>query len=174
MSTLKSMVLTNDRTLYEKINHSMKFKWFANFMRFITHFGDTETAVFSILVALILEHIFYIPVGQYALLTLVVAQVIVQLTKRLVNRPRPYHYGDIIKVMQPPECQYSFPSGHTACAFALALSIGNILPFLSGVLLVIAVLVGFSRVALGFHYPTDVLIGTFIAYAAHSIAQNLL
>lgn len=174
MSTLKSFVLVNDRTLYEKINHTLKFKNFASFMQVITHLGDTQTAIFAILIALVLENILYIPIGRHAMLTLVITQVIVQSIKRLVNRPRPYHTGSVITVMQPPGCQYSFPSGHTACSFALALSIGYVLSFLSTPLLILAILVGLSRIALGFHYPTDVLIGAIIAVVSHELSILML
>jgi len=61
--------------------------------------------------------------------------------------------------------RFSFPSGHSAAAMAVAFSFALALPVAAGPLLVVAVLVGASRVFLGVHYPGDVLAGQAIAIA---------
>jgi undecaprenyl-diphosphatase len=53
----------------------------------------------------------------------------------------------------------SFPSGHTAAAFAFATGVGHQLPVISIPLQGLAALVGYSRVHTGVHYPGDVLVG---------------
>lgn len=81
--------------------------------------------------------------------------------KPLFERPRPFmELGDIDLLVDPP-ADFSFPSGHTAVAFATALVVamkGKNLLLRTGILL-LALLVGFSRVYLGVHYPGDVLGG---------------
>ena len=69
----------------------------------------------------------------------------------------------------PPD-QYSFPSGHTIAAFAVATSIGLTYPFLMAALLVCAFLIAISRIMLGMHFLSDVvagaLLGTSLGYCA--------
>jgi membrane-associated phospholipid phosphatase len=56
----------------------------------------------------------------------------------------------------------SFPSGHSASAAAFAASVGRVLPGLRLPLRAVAVLVAFSRVYTGVHYPGDVVVGAII------------
>jgi undecaprenyl-diphosphatase len=68
----------------------------------------------------------------------------------------------------------SFPSGHTASAFAFATGAGQTQPSLSAPLRALASLVGYSRVHTGVHYPADVLVGAFIGVSAAELAGRLL
>jgi membrane-associated phospholipid phosphatase len=64
----------------------------------------------------------------------------------------------------------SFPSGHTASAFAFAASVGRSAPPLGPPLFGLAMLVGYSRVHTGVHYPGDVVAG---ALAGVAIADTI-
>jgi membrane-associated phospholipid phosphatase len=67
----------------------------------------------------------------------------------------------------------SFPSGHTASAFAFAIGVANAQPTLSAPLRTLATLVGYSRVHTGVHYPADVLAGAFIGISAAELVGRL-
>ena len=85
--------------------------------------------------------------------------------KNVVARARPFDtYSDIIPLIAKPT-DYSFASGHTTCSFAAAVSLSRFLNRpLAIVSLVFAALVSFSRLYLGVHYPTDVLVGLAIGF----------
>jgi undecaprenyl-diphosphatase len=72
----------------------------------------------------------------------------------------------------PPD-KYSFPSGHTITAFAIALPIGLFYPELQGALFFAALLIASSRVVLGMHFLSDVLagsaIGTILGFMSYRI-----
>ncbi len=68
----------------------------------------------------------------------------------------------------------SFPSGHTASAFAFATGAGQAAPGLSATLRALATLVGYSRVHTGVHYPADVLVGAFIGVSAAEAVGHLV
>ena len=56
----------------------------------------------------------------------------------------------------------SFPSGHSASAFAFATGVGHVSPAAAAPLRVLSALVAYSRVHTGVHYPGDVLLGAMI------------
>ena len=100
--------------------------------------------------------------AQLALTVLLVSHALVQLVKRSVVRARPV--AELLGTVDviAPDC-FSFPSGHAAAAMAVAFGYGFTFPGLAGLFAALAVLVGCSRVALGVHYPGDVVAGQMLA-----------
>ena len=67
----------------------------------------------------------------------------------------------------------SFPSGHSASAFAFATAVGGEIPVLVPVLVPLAAAVAYSRVHTAVHYPTDVAAGAAIGVACGIAAGRL-
>jgi undecaprenyl-diphosphatase len=85
-----------------------------------------------------------------------------KLLKRLSGRKRPCEYEPHCWATLLPPDQFSFPSGHTITAFAVAVSLGAFYPMLLPILLLVAIAVGTSRILLGMHFLSDVLVGAVI------------
>lgn len=98
--------------------------------------------------------------------------------KHFVARSRPFTVIEALVPLIKKPTDYSFPSGHTACAFAVGFLLFRRLPKPYGILcLILAALIGFSRIYLGVHYPSDVIAGMAsgicISYAAEWIVEHL-
>lgn len=95
---------------------------------------------------------------QAALTALVGVLAYRQLKERLV-RERPFiRFGEIVCGAAPLD-RYSFPSGHTLHAVSFTILYGSAVPELLWLLVPFALLIALSRVILGLHYPSDVLVG---------------
>lgn len=102
---------------------------------------------------------------------------IITLAKPWFDFPRPLKAlgPAAVHVLGDPKLMHSFPSGHSAFAWLLA---GALLPgahwVLKVLLLVFALWVSWSRIAVGAHFPADVLGGALIGLFAAWLAATLL
>ena len=88
--------------------------------------------------------------------------------KPLVDRTRPYYVLDYTPLI-PPVGDPSFPSGHTSASFAAATAIYCINKKWGIAAYLLAAVMGFSRLYLGVHFPTDVLFGAVVGMVAAKI-----
>jgi len=94
--------------------------------------------------------------------------------KRLCARKRPCALEQHCWATLLPPDQFSFPSGHTITAFAMASSLSAFYPALIAGLLFCAVSIALSRILLGMHFLTDVLAGAALGAGLGWAAANLL
>lgn len=113
-------------------------------------------------------------VGLVALLGNALSNLLVQVLKRAVARPRPCDvHGVPLALVDLPD-PFSFPSGHSSAAFSVALPIAFAHPLLAPVALGLASAVAVSRVTLRVHYASDVLAGVLLGAGGFIAAQLLL
>jgi undecaprenyl-diphosphatase len=107
--------------------------------------------------------------GTGALLALVLSQVL----KRICCRKRPSCGIRGFSALADNPDAFSFPSGHTAVAFAVAMALSGEGVGLGPFLLVLACGIALSRIYLGAHYPLDVAVGVLVGSLA-GLAARLL
>ncbi|WP_184664257.1 phosphatase PAP2 family protein [Texcoconibacillus texcoconensis] len=90
------------------------------------------------------------------------------LIKELYYRDRPFITYELELLITHNEAS-SFPSNHTLAAFAIAFAIFYVYRKLGVAYLVLAALMGLSRIYLGHHYPVDVISAAVIAVVVASV-----
>ncbi len=102
-----------------------------------------------------------------ALAAAAVALVTNQVISHLWERPRPFTtHPELTHVLVSRTTDPSFPSDHAAAAFAIAFAVLAFSRWAGALFLAAAALIGLSRIALGMHYPSDVLGGMLVGLAA--------
>ena len=108
--------------------------------------------------------------GWSALLALVAALALGE----LIGRIRPFQADGSIGLLIPaPLSAYSFPSAHTAVAFAIASALAYAHASFGFIAFAVAFLVAFGRVGAGVHYPSDVIAGALVGFLAFVAVRYL-
>lgn len=152
----------------------LMFTWLVNarihgtlthFSRYLSKTGDGQLYTL-IIVLLLLSEGLDSPFLQAILLAFLLERPIYFMLKNGFKRNRPEAALQNFRSIIRPSDQFSFPSGHTSAAFMMATLLGYFLPSLMIPLYCWASLVGFSRVVLGVHFPTDTLVGVILGVSA--------
>ena len=97
------------------------------------------------------------------------------IVKNIVQRPRPFVTFADLQIIIPTPSEFSFPSGHTSSSFAAAAVFYRHLPKKIGLpSVILAGLIGFSRLYVGVHYPTDVIAGVLMGILLSYLAEFLV
>ena len=102
-----------------------------------------------------------------------IAWALAHLIKPIFQTVRPYLIDGSSALVIYPESNGAFPSGHTAAAFALAVTIFMHDKKYGWVYLISAVAIGIARVLANVHYPIDILGGAFLGTLVAVIVEKI-
>ena len=128
----------------------------------VTHLGGATAVIFAVLMPLLFSKGHTHQAAVLAAWSLLISHLVVQVIKRNAVRSRPEPAREGRTAVGVPD-RFSFPSGHSASAMAVAFAYGMSMHAYALPLMVLAVIIGMSRVRLGLHYPSDVVAGQAIA-----------
>ena len=174
ISAMLEFINSIDSSILLFIQESVRSPFITPAVTFITSLGNAG------IIWIIMSLLLMIPpktrkIGCMSILALLFSLLINNLLlKNLVRRTRPYDCISALVPLVPKPLDYSFPSGHTGSSFAAAWVMYRSLPKKAGIpVLVLAVLIGLSRLYVGVHYPSDVLTGVLTGILSGYLAERL-
>lgn len=143
------------------IQENLRFEWLTPVMLFITKLGGLGRI--WIVMGLILFCFKRTRRAGFATLLALFFSLAINnvLLKNLFARTRPYEVVEGLLLLSERATDFSFPSGHAGSSFAAATAVFCMMKEsrLKWAALVLAVVMAFTRLYIGIHYPTDVLCG---------------
>jgi undecaprenyl-diphosphatase len=159
VSTMLHFIATGDHKLMRKLNRWRPPRWIRVWALAATRAGDGWLwYFFGLLIALFGGETRWLAIGAAASAALVGIALFVSV-KHISGRKRPCEIEPHCWAQVLPPDQFSFPSGHTITAFAVAVTLGQFYPALLPYLLFCAASIALSRILLGMHFLSDVLVG---------------
>lgn len=145
------------------------------FMKIITTLGDAGIIwILACLMMLIFKKSRC--AGVAAAFSLITEAICVNvILKNVIMRTRPYDVIEGLNILVPTPHDYSFPSGHAGSSFAVAVVIFLMLPKKWGIPAIItASVMALSRIYVGVHYPSDILVGALIGTSTAYLSVYLV
>ena len=174
LSRAKSTLFAPDNTLMRRFNRWRAPRWVRWWMLLATRAGDGwlwGMIGIAVLLSSDPERFRAIEAAAFAVTAGI---VLFHKVKRMVGRIRPRDIEPHCWAHIVTRDKFSFPSGHSTTAFAVALSLGSFYPEIMPILLVLAANVAVSRIVIGMHYLSDVVVGSgmgvLLGYAAFRFA----
>jgi undecaprenyl-diphosphatase len=153
---------TRDQDLMRKINRWRAPRWVRLWMVYATRCGDGWLWYALGIILIIFGGAQRFAAIGSAILSVAIGTLLFMLVKRASRRKRPCQLEPHCWSTVLPPDQFSFPSGHSITAFSIAMTVGSFYPQFQECLLVCAVSIAISRVILGMHFLSDVIVGSSI------------
>ena len=162
MNTFLKLIENKDISLLKSINKSLNCRALDFLMIPITYLGSLTFSVLFCIFTILNSNNSIHKLGINTCIALSFSSALTQIIKNSVSRIRPFIKISNLNIRKIGIDTHSFPSGHTTAAFSMAVTLSLFYPNLIFIFLGLATLVGVSRIYLGVHYPSDVLVGAFV------------
>lgn len=147
--------------------------WRTRMARGFTRAGDASSWTLVMLALIMTLQSPVVRLGLRLAAATLLATAASQWLKRRLSRPRPTSAIQGFAALAENPDAFSFPSGHTAAAFAAAVALAGA-GLLGPAAVALAVGIGLSRIYLGAHYPLDVTAGAMLGTLAGAAARLLV
>lgn len=160
--------------LFYFFNHNFQNAIFDNIMPIVTHFGGFKVLVVVLIVIILYAHL----KGKrtlrrltiLALIAFLCSDIVTAILKHVIREPRPFVSLDNVRLLISENDPLSFPSGHTTSTLSVVtfyvLNMKELVKkhymLIDAALIIFAIVIPFSRMYVGVHYPGDVLAGAVI------------
>ncbi|MGZ4030761.1 MAG: phosphatase PAP2 family protein [Tumebacillaceae bacterium] len=162
MKRVTGWVRHRDIATFFWVNHSWRNTFYDRFMPLVTHLGGAVWCIVLSLALMINSNPLWHQTGKQLAAGLLLSHVVVALCKKLMPRKRPYQTLENVSTGRVLMRDASFPSGHSTAAFCKATVLTFAFPDMFPILFGLATFVALSRVYLGQHYPSDIVIGACV------------
>lgn len=153
---------TMEQHIFRWFNSRLHNKFLNLFFYYLTNLGGATFTIIATLAVWQLAPLPWSRAGLQAAVALAISHVPVAIVKKLYPRIRPYLAIPETITFRNPLTDHSFPSGHTTAIFSVTVPFMLTDPLMILLLLPFALIVAVSRMYLGLHYPSDVLVGAAI------------
>ena len=169
-----NFITRRDHTVMRRLNRWRAPRWVRVWMLLATRGGDGWLwYLLGAAVLLLGGDARFAAVGAAALASVAGVAVFLSLKKAAARRRPGAFEPHCWATLLPPD-QFSFPSGHTITAFAVAVSLGHFYPDLIPGLYFCALSVAASRILLGMHFLSDVVAGAAIGTLLARVAIHIV
>ena len=160
--------------LFNLINHGLQNPFLDIAIPFITHLGGFLTLLIAMILLIgygkLTNRDNLKKIAIIALIALLFSDIIALALKNIIHEPRPFSIMNNVHLLVVENDPNSFPSGHATSVFSVVtvfvLNMRDLAKkhykIIDCVLIIFAIVIGFSRIYVGVHFPFDVLAGAII------------
>lgn len=171
---VKNFIETRDHRIMRRVHNWSAPKWFRLWMIGATRVGDGYLWILLGLTAIVFGGWEGQRAAAAGTLAVVLGIVFFLWAKRVTGRRRPCHIEPHCwSTLLPPD-QFSFPSGHTITAFAAITPLCLVFPEFQPALYFCAGSIAVSRIVLGMHFLSDVVVGAIAGTLLGLLSSALL